>query len=325
MAGRSALVTGITGQDGSYLAELLLAKGYSVTGLVHRPTTPSEENLAGIADRLQLLDGDLLDQGSLDRAVRTADPDEVYNMGAQTFVGTSFAEPVRTGEVTGLGVLRLLEAVRTHAPQARVYQAASSEMFGHVATEPQDEQTPFHPGNPYAVAKVYAHWACVNYRETYSMFISNGIFFNHESPRRGREFVTRKITEGVARIAAGKSDHIDLGNLDARRDWGYAPDYVDLAWRMLQADSPGDFVGATGVSHSVREFAEAAFRAAGISDWEHHLRSDPSLQRPADPHHLRGNAAKARRDLGWSTSVGFDELVRIMVRADVARARGEPP
>jgi GDPmannose 4,6-dehydratase len=321
MADRSALVTGITGQDGSYLAEYLLAKGYRVTGLVRRLSSPNLSNLAAIVDRLELVDGDLIDQSSLNQAVRTSAPDEVYNLGAQSFVGTSFNQPVLTGEITGLGTLRLLESVRAHAPHARVYQASSSEMFGHVETEPQDETTAFHPRSPYGFAKVYAYWAAVNYREAYSMYVSNGILFNHESIRRGLEFVTRKISDGVARIATGRTKSLTLGNLDARRDWGYAPDYVDFMWRSLQAKEPDDYVGATGESHTVREFVEKAFQAAGIDRWEDRLRSDPRFNRPSEVFNLRGNPGKAKRVLGWEAKTRFPELVRIMVAADLERYR----
>jgi GDPmannose 4,6-dehydratase len=321
VAGRSALITGVTGQDGSYLAEFLLAKGYRVYGLVRRLSSPNMTNLSAIQDRIEILDGDLIDQTSLNQAVRAAQPDEVYNLAAQSFVATSFAQPALTGEITGLGTLRLLEAVRTNAPQARFYQASSSEMFGQVQREPQDESTPFHPRSPYGVAKVYAYWAGVNYREAYSLFVTNGILFNHESPRRGIEFVTRKISDGVARIALGQQREITLGNLDARRDWGYAPDYVDLMWRSMQQPTPDDYVGATGESHTVREFAAEAFRVAGIEAWEGHVRTDPRLNRPAEVYHLRGDASKARRTLGWEPKTRFPELVRAMVEADLARYR----
>ena len=319
MPNRTALVTGVTGQDGSYLAELLLKKGYEVHGLVRRLSTPNMSNLAAVSDRLHIIDGDLMDQSSLNEAVRTTQPDEVYNLAAQSFVGASFAQPVVTGEITGLGSLRLLEAVRLHAPHARVYQASSSEMFGHVDREPQDETTPFHPRSPYGVAKVYAYWATVNYRESYKMWISNGILFNHESPRRGLEFVTRKISDGVARIKTGKTQAFTLGNMDARRDWGYAPEYVDLMWRTLQHSEPGDFVGATGESHTVREFVEEAFRVAGVDSWEKHVKVDPKLNRPAEVYTLRGNPRKAKRELGWEAKVRFHDLVGIMVQADLER------
>jgi GDPmannose 4,6-dehydratase len=319
VATRTALITGITGQDGSYLAEFLLRKGYEVTGIVRRLSSPNLSNLSHVLDRVKLVDGDLMDQSSLSHAIKTSSPDEVYNLGAQSFVATSFAQPVLTGEITGLGTLRLLSAVRENTPQAKVYQAASSEMFGHVDSEPQDENTSFHPRSPYGVAKVYAYWACVNYREAYSMFVSNGILFNHESPRRGLEFVTRKITDGVARIATGKADTLTLGTLDARRDWGYAPDYVDLMWRVLQAKTPGDYVGATGEAHSVREFVQAAFEAAKIDDWEKHVRTDLQFNRPSEVFNLRGNAAKAKRELGWEPTTKFKDLVRMMVDADMKR------
>ncbi|HEY1199015.1 MAG TPA: GDP-mannose 4,6-dehydratase [Thermoplasmata archaeon] len=322
MTGRRAFITGVTGQDGSYLAELLLKKGYEVYGLIRRQSNPNMSNLSSVRGQLHILDGDLTDQSSLDHAIEVAKPDEVYNLGAQSFVATSFAQPVLTGEVTGLGTLRLLEAVHSHAPAAKFYQASSSEMFGHTDREPQDETTPFHPRSPYGVAKVYAYWACVNFREAYSMYVSNGILFNHESPRRGLEFVTRKITDGVARIAVGQADAITLGTLDARRDWGYSPDYVDLMWRTLQHNEPGDFVGATGEAHTVREFLQEAFRAAGIADWEKHVKVDPRFNRPSEVYALRGNASKAKRVLGWEPTVRFEELVRLMVKADLDRLSG---
>ncbi len=319
MADRSALVTGITGQDGSYLAELLVEKGYKVYGLVRRLSSPNMSHLARIRDHVEILDGDLMDQSSLNQAVKASDPSEVYNLAAQSFVGASFSQPVLTGEVTGLGAIRVLEAVRSHAPSARFYQASSSEMFGHVQREPQDEATPFHPRSPYGVAKVYAYWACVNYREAYQMFISNGILFNHESERRGTEFVTRRISDGVARIVTGHAKHLTLGNLDAKRDWGYAPDYVDFMWRTLQHDQPDDFVGATGESHTVREFVETAFRHAGIQDWSKYVTMDERLLRPSEVYNLRGNPAKAEKVLGWKARTRFDDLVRIMVNSDIRR------
>ncbi len=321
---RTALITGVTGQDGSYLAEFLLDKGYGVVGLVRRLSTPNMSNLANIRERIEILDGDLTDQVSLNEAVRRVQPDEVYNLAAQSFVATSFSQPVLTGEVTGLGTLRLLDAVKAHAPQARIYQASSSEMFGHVDREPQDELTPFHPRSPYGVAKVYAYWATINYREAYSMFASNGILFNHESPRRGLEFVTRKISDGVARISAGTAKTLTLGNLDSKRDWGYAPDYVELMWKTLQHSQPDEFVGATGEAHTVREFLEEAFRVAGILKWEDHVELDPRFNRPSEVHNLRGNAAKADRLLGWRPKTRFKELVRIMVEADLQRMSVSP-
>jgi GDPmannose 4,6-dehydratase len=319
MSDRRALVTGVTGQDGSLLAAFLSEKGYRVFGLVRRLSSPNLANIASIKDGIDLLDGDLMDQSSLNEAVKRADPSEVYNLAAQSFVGASFSQPALTGEVTGLGALRLLEATRTHAPSARFYQAASSEMFGHVDREPQDETTPFHPRSPYGVAKVYAYWACVNYREAYSMFVSNGILYNHESEIRGIEFVTRKISDGVARIATGHAKHIVLGNIETRRDWGYAPDYVDLMWRILQHSTPDDFIGATGESHTVKEFVAEAFRVAGIADWESHVKLDPKFNRPSEVYNLRGDASKAKRILGWEPRTRFKELVRIMVEADLER------
>ncbi len=323
MPNRTALITGVTGQDGSYLAEQLLEKGYRVYGLIRRLSSPNLTHIASLRDRIEIVDGDLMDQGSLNDTIHRVSPDEVYNLAAQSFVGISFGQPVLTGEVTGIGALRLLEAVRYHAPHAKVYQASSSEMFGQVDREPQDESTPFHPRSPYGVAKVYAYWASVNYREAYSMFVSNGILFNHESPRRGLEFVTRKISDGVARIALGKAKTITLGNLEARRDWGFAPEYADLMWRTLQHSSPGDFVGATGESHSVREFLEEAFLVAGIPDWSSHVLSDPKFNRPSEVYNLRGDSTKAAKQLGWAPKTRFKELVKIMVRADMDRLSGK--
>lgn len=319
---KRALITGITGQDGSYLAELLLSKGYEVFGLVRRLSAPNQMNVRHLIDRLEFLDGDMMDQSSLNAAVKQVQPDEVYNLAAQSFVATSFVQPVVTGEMTGLGVVRLLEAVRAFAPGARVYQASSSEMFGKVDREPQDEQTPFHPRSPYGVAKLYAHWACVNHREAYGVFVANGILFNHESPRRGLEFVTRKISSGVARIHLGLAKSISLGNLDARRDWGYAPEYVELMWRTLQHKEPDDFVGATGESHSVRDFVKEAFRHVGIEDWETHVVVDERHFRPAEVYNLRGDSSKAKSLLGWEAKTRFKDLLGIMVDADV-KAWGE--
>ena len=314
---KSALVSGATGQDGSYLMELLLMKGYDVYGLVRRLSVPNLGNIQHLVDRVTLLDGDLIDQSSLNAAVKQSEPDEVYSLAAQSFVGTSFVQPVLTGEITGLGVVRILEAIRAHAPDARIYQASSSEMFGKVDREPQDESTPFHPRSPYGVAKVYAHWACVNYREAHNLFISNGILFNHESERRGLEFVTRKISHGVARIHHGLAKTISLGNLDAKRDWGYAPEFVDLMFRILQHKEPDNFVGATGEAHSVREFVGEAFRVAGISDWEKHVTVDERNFRPSEVYNLRGDARKAKRLLGWEPKTKFRDLVKIMVEADI--------
>ena len=319
MSGKTALITGITGQDGSYLAEFLLEKGYHVFGLIRRLSTPNRTNVEPILNSIEVLDGDLMDQGSLNVALSKAQPDEIYNLAAQSFVGTSFRQPVLTGEVTGLGAVRFLEAMRTHAPHARFYQASSSEMFGHVEQEPQSEKTPFHPRSPYGAAKVYAYWASINYREAYNLFVTNGILFNHESPRRGMEFVTRKIANSAVRISRGLDKELKLGNLDARRDWGYAPEYVDLMWRVLQHSRPEDFVGATGESHTVREFVEEAFALVGISDWQKYVISDDIYVRPSEVFNLRGDASKARSVLGWEPRVRFKELVRIMVEAELQR------
>lgn len=314
--GRRALITGITGQDGSYLAELLLAKGYTVYGLVRRLSVPNTANIGHLLDRVTLIDGDLTDSSSLDRAVRESQPDEIYNLGAQSFVGTSFKQPILTGNVSGLSVLALLESARTHAPGARFYQASTSELYGQVHETPQSETTPFHPRSPYGVAKIMGYWATVNYRESYGMHASNGILFNHESPRRGAEFVTRKITLAVARIAAGSKEKLVLGNLEAQRDWGYAPEYVEGMWRMLQQKQPDDYVLATGETTSVREFVRLAFRAAGIDDWERHVATDARHERPAEVHLLRGDPRKARAKLGWEAKTRVPDLARIMVEAD---------
>ena len=314
---KSALITGITGQDGSYLAELLLDKGYDVYGLVRRLSTPNTTRIENIADKIILLEGDLTDQSSLNVAVQTAQPDEVYNLAAQSFFATSWNQPVLTGDVTGLGTTRILEAIRQFSPSARMYQASSSEMFGK-ADAPQSENTPFHPRSPYAVAKVYAYYATVNYRESYGMFCCNGILFNHESPRRGIEFVTRKITDGVARIYHGLSKELRLGNLDAKRDWGFAGDYVKAMQLILQQEEPDDFVIATGESHSVREFVELAFAEAGLK-WEQFVTQDERFMRPADVPDLRGDITKAKRLLGWEPEVKFDKLVRMMVKSDLEK------
>jgi GDPmannose 4,6-dehydratase len=319
MADRRALITGITGQDGSYLAEFLLKKGYQVFGIVRRLSSPNMNHIQAIRDQVTLIDGDLMDQSSLNQAVKDADPSEIYNLAAQSFVATSFVQPALTGETTALGALRMLEAMRGHAPGARMYQASSSEMFGLVTSEPQNELTRFHPRSPYGVAKVYAYWASVNYREAYSLFVSNGIFFNHESPRRGLEFVTRKITDRIARLKAGDRSLLVLGNLDARRDWGYAPDYVELMWKILQHKEPDDFVGATGEAHTVREFLEAAFETAGLGDWSPHVRVDQRFYRPSEVFNLRGDPSKAQQLLDWRPSTNFRQLVEIMVRADLER------
>jgi GDPmannose 4,6-dehydratase len=317
---RTAVITGITGQDGSYLAELLLEKGYRVVGMVRRASTENFERLAAIRDRIELWQADLLDQLSLIELLRAVEPDEVYNLAAMSFVPTSWQQPVLTAEFDATGVTRLLEALRLVAPAARFYQASSSEMFGRVRETPQTETTPFYPRSPYGVAKVYGHFITVNYRESYGLFACSGILFNHESPRRGREFVTRKVSDGVARIKLGLARELRLGNLEARRDWGYAGDYVEAMWRMLQQPAPDDYVVATGESHSVRELVEVAFGSVGL-DWRDHVREDPSLLRPAEVERLVGDAGKARRALGWAPRVSFRELIDMMVQADLERLR----
>jgi GDPmannose 4,6-dehydratase len=325
VAGRRALITGITGQDGSYLAELLLEKGYEVFGMTRRASTENVERIAHLTDRIRLVQGDMLDAHSLASALRTAEPHEVYNLAAQSFVPTSWNQPVLTAEFTGIGVTRLLEAIRSVDPQIRFYQASSSEMFGKVREVPQNEQTPFYPRSPYGVAKVYAHYITVNYRESYGLYAVSGILFNHESARRGLEFSTRKISDGVARIKLGLADELVLGNLDAERDWGFAGDYVDAMWRMLHQEEPQDYVVATGETHSVREFAELAFGHVGL-DWERYVKTDPEFLRPAEVDHLVGDASKARRELGWEPRHSFRELVEMMVDADLERlAPAAPP
>jgi GDPmannose 4,6-dehydratase len=320
---KTALITGITGQDGSYLAELLLEKGYRVFGLVRRSSTVTFERIRHIQDRLELLSGDLTDQNSLFYALEESRPDEVYNLAAQSFVQTSWTQPVLTGDVTGLGVTRMLEAIRIFDRERRIrfYQASSSEMFGKVQAVPQDEETPFYPRSPYGVAKVYGHWATVNYRESYGMFAVSGILFNHESPRRGLEFVTRKVTDGAARIKLGLADELRLGNLDAQRDWGFAGDYVRAMWMMLQHDRPEDYVVATGHTHTVQKLVETAFGALDL-DWRAYVKQDPRFMRPAEVDLLVGDPARARQDLGWEPEVGFEPLVRMMVDADLERLRG---
>jgi GDPmannose 4,6-dehydratase len=315
---RTALVTGITGQDGSYLAELLLAKGYDVVGVVRRTSHDSYERIGHLLDRIHIVAADLLDQHSLTTVVRDAKPDEVYNLAAQSFVPTSWNQPVLTGEFTALGVTRLLEAIRLAHPAARFYQASSSEMFGKACETPQRETTPFYPRSPYGVAKVYGHWITVNYRESYGLFAVSGIVFNHESPRRGLEFVTRKVSHGVARIVKGKEAALALGNLDARRDWGFAGDYVDAMWRMLQQPTPSDFVVGTGETHSVRELCQLAFAHVGL-DWQRYVTVDPRFTRPAEVDTLQADASRARRELGWTPHTSFADLVRMMVDADLER------
>ena len=317
MAQKRALITGITGQDGSYLAEFLLAKNYKVFGLTRRTSTPNYERIKHIEDKIELLPGDLLDQQSLTAAVDYSQPEEIYNLAAQSFVATSWSQPVLTGEFTALGATRMLEAIRQVNKKIKFYQASSSEMFGEVAESPQTENTPFHPRSPYGVAKVYGHWITINYRESYNMYAVSGILFNHESPRRGLEFVTRKISHNVAKIALGQIDHFYLGNLEAKRDWGFSGDYVEAMWLMLQQKNPDDYVVAMGENHSVREFVQEAFNVIGISDWKEHVKSSKEFLRPAEVDFLIGDASKARKVLGWEPKVGFKELVKMMVEADI--------
>ena len=317
-----ALITGITGQDGSYLAEFLLDKGYEVTGMVRRSSTVNYERIAHLMDRVEFCSGDLLDQLSMVEAIRVHEPEEVYNLAAQSFVQTSFGQPVLTGETTALGVTRLLDAVRMVDTSIRYYQASSSEMFGKVREVPQTESTPFHPRSPYGVAKVYGHWITVNYRESYDLHASSGILFNHESPRRGLEFVTRKISHGAAQIALGMADELRLGNLDAKRDWGFAGDYVEAMWLMLQQDRPDDFVVCTGETHSVREFCEAAFSRVDL-DWEKYVVVDEKFLRPAEIDLLVGDYSKAADVLGWAPRTRFAELVETMVDADMEFLEGK--
>ena len=314
---RSALVTGITGQDGSYLAELLLEHGYDVHGMVRRASTEKFDRIEHIRDRITLHQGDLLDQRSLVDTMRAAKPDEIYNLAAMSFVAVSWIQPTLTAEFTGTGVTRMLEAMREVCPRARFYQASSSEMFGKVLEVPQTETTPFYPRSPYGVAKAYGHFITVNYRESYDLHATSGILFNHESPRRGLEFVTRKITWHAAAIKHGLTKELRLGNLDAERNWGYAKDYVEAMWLMLQRDEPEDYVIATGESHSVRECCEVAFDEAGIGDFEQYVTIDPAFVRPAEVDHLIGNPAKAERDLGWKPQTSFEELIRLMTRSDI--------
>ena len=314
---KRALITGVTGQDGSYLAEFLLDQGYEVFGMVRRSSTVNFERIAHIQDRITLVAGDLIDEVSMFNILRDHRPSEVYNLAAQSFVQTSWSQPMLTGETTALGVTRVLDAIRTVDPEIRFYQASSSEMFGKVQEVPQREETPFYPRSPYGVAKVYGHWITVNYRESYDLHASSGILFNHESPRRGLEFVTRKVTHGVARIKAGLDTKLSLGNLDAQRDWGFAADYVRAMWLMLQQDAPDDYVVATGETHSVKELVELSFAAVDL-DWEKYVEIDPRFLRPAEVDLLVGDPAKAEKTLGWHRDVDFSALVQMMVEADVA-------
>jgi GDPmannose 4,6-dehydratase len=313
---RRALITGITGQDGSYLADFLLEKNYRVYGLVRRSSTINFERIAHLQDKVELIPGDLLDQSSLITALHRSDPDEVYNLAAQSFVPTSWTQPVLTGEFTALGVTRMIEAIRIVNPRIRFYQASSSEMFGMAEESPQNEKTRFYPRSPYGIAKLYGHWITVNARESYGLFTCSGILFNHESPRRGIEFVSRRITYNVARISLGLQDKLKMGNLEAERDWGFAGDYVRAMWLMLQQDAPDDFVIATGVAHSVRHFLEIAFARVGL-DYRDHVEIDPDLMRPADVYHLRGDCSKARSQLDWRPQIGFERLIEMMVDADI--------
>jgi GDPmannose 4,6-dehydratase len=318
MSAKRALITGITGQDGSYLAEFLLEKGYYVGGILRRSSTETFERIDHIKNDIELKHADLLDQMSLISAIKEFKPHDIYNLGAQSFVPTSWKQPILTSEFTGVGVTRLLEAIRTVDPGIKFYQASSSEMFGKVQEVPQSESTPFYPRSPYGVAKVYGHWITVNYRESYDMFTVSGILFNHESPRRGREFVSRKVTEGVAKIKLGLADKISLGNLDARRDWGYAKDYVEMMWRMMQEDLPEDYVIASGKTHSVADLVRTAFEFVNLN-WEDYVVQDPNLFRPAEVDLLVGDPSKAKENLGWEPQVSFKELIEMMVRADIER------
>jgi GDPmannose 4,6-dehydratase len=318
---KKALITGITGQDGSYLAELLLSKGYEVTGMVRRASTETYERIQHIRDQIRLEQGDLLDPHSLVTVMEKVEPDEIYNLAAMSFVPTSWSQPVLTGEFTGLGVTKVLEAMRKVCPKAHFYQASSSEMFGRVVETPQSEKTPFYPRSPYGVAKVYGHFITVNYRESYNLFAVSGILFNHESPRRGKEFVTRKITDAVARIKTGKQKELRMGNLDAKRDWGFSGDYVRAMWMMLQQEKPEDYVVATGETHSVREFLQIAFSHVGLN-YEDYVVIDPEFIRPAEVDLLLGNPTKARTQMGWKPEVSFEQLVQMMVDADMERQQG---
>lgn len=319
---KRALITGVTGQDGSYLAELLIEKGYKVFGLKRRTSVPTLDRIKHILDKISMISGDMHDQSSLLRVLKAVNPGEVYNLAAQSFVPDSWDQPLLTGDINGLGVTRILEAIRTYNPKIRFYQASSSEMFGQVQQVPQTEKTPFYPRSPYGVAKLYGHWLTVNYRESYHMYCYSGILFNHESPRRGLEFVTRKITRGVAEIKLGLTNELRLGNLEAKRDWGYAGDYVRAIWLMLQQDQPGDYVVATGETHSVKDFANLAFGHVNL-DWRDYIVVDERFYRPAEVHQLVGDASRAREELGWEPSVSFEELVEMMVRSDLEEVKKE--
>ena len=314
---KRALITGINGMDGSYLAELLLEKGYEVYGMERRSSSKNRTNTGHLEGKINFINGDLTDQNSLFRCIKESDPDEVYNLGSQSFVGESWNTPEQTSDVTGLGVLRVLEAIREYGKEIKFYQASTSEMFGRMVENPAKETTPFYPRSPYGVAKLYGHWITKNYRESYDMFNCSGILFNHESERRGIEFVTRKITDGVARIHLGLRDDITLGNLDSKRDWGYSPDYVKSMWLMLQQDEPDDYVIATGKSHTIREFLDAAFQHIGIVHWSEYVKQDPRFMRPAEVDVLRGDSTKAKDELGWTLSTSFQEMISKMVANDI--------
>ena len=318
---KTALITGINGMDGSHLADFLLEKGYTVYGMERRSSSKQRTNTAHLEDKITFVDGDLTDQNSLLRILKETNPDEVYNLAAQSFVGQSWQTPEHTSEVTGIGVLRILEAIREFNPKIKFYQASSSEMFGRMVENPANENTPFYPRSPYGVAKLYGHWITKNYRESYDMFACSGILFNHESERRGIEFVTRKISDGVARIHLGLSDHITLGNLDAKRDWGYAPDYIEAMWLMLQQDIPDDYVIATNETRSIREFLDEAFKVIGISNWESYIKQDPKFMRPAEVDVLKGDYTKASLNLGWAPKTNFSKLVEIMVLNDINKLK----
>ena len=316
---KKALVTGITGQDAPYLAELLIEKGYDVYGLIRRLSVPNYSNIKHIKDRITLIEGDLTDLSSLHKAVRETQPDEIYNLGAQSFVGTSWTQPIQTAQVTGLGVLNILDAVKQYVPDAKFLQASSSEMFGNVQEMPQTEKTPFYPRSPYGIAKLFGHWMTINYRESYNMFCCCSICFNHESPKRGIEFVTQKIASGVAKISLGSKEKIKLGNIDAKRDWGYSPDYCEAMFKIVHYKEPTDFVIATGEQHSVRDFIKEAFSVIGIGDYDKYIEIDPKLYRPADVNNLIGDYSKAKKLLGWKPKTSFKELVKIMVDSVIER------
>tara|TARA_Y100000310_G_scaffold108488_1_gene106899 strand:- start:1005 stop:1970 length:966 start_codon:yes stop_codon:yes gene_type:complete len=316
---KKALITGINGMDGSHLADFLLTKGYEIWGMERRSSTLSKTNTDHLVDKIHFINGDMTDQNSLVRCLKESDPDEVYNLAAQSFVAESWNTPEHTSEVTGLGVLRMLEAIREYPKRIKFYQASSSEMFGRMIENPAKENTPFYPRSPYGVSKLYGHWITKNYRESYGIYTCSGILFNHESERRGIEFVTRKITDGVAKIHLGLADNITLGNLKSKRDWGYAPDYIKAMWKMMQLETPEDFVIATGVTHSIEEFLNYAFREIGIEDWTPYVKQDPRFMRPAEVDVLRGDSSKAERILGWKAETSFEELVQIMVKGDLER------